>query len=204
MAKITNFIIHELIKHQNSDIAKSVLDLSDPLVMSLAEDILNIYRNKVNVIWGKFQSSGQFPRLLADYNDAYHQEGFYEVSTKAMDLLSDAISTTSGTGGYICFIEYQSKGDNRLLVAMIKNTDGIKLTNLKPEQEIHVDLSKLYQALDINVSYYLNNLGKTELKKSYIGFISKRGEPSGYFQLAFSCTDNITPSKAVKASPAAV
>jgi len=204
MAVISNFVIHELKKHEESDIAKDVLDLNEPLVLSLAEDILNIYRNKASVIWGKFRESGDFPKLLPEYNRSYAKKDFFKVSTESMGLLSTAINTTSGTGGYICFIEYQSKGDKRLLVAMIKNTDGIKLTDLKPKQDIHVDLSKLYQALDINVSYFLKNIGKTELKQSYIGFISKRGEPSGYFQIAFSCTDNITPSKAVRAAPAAL
>ena len=204
MAVISNFIIHELNKNEASDIASDVLDLSDSLVSSLAEDILDIYRNKANVIWGKFRQNGAFPKLLPAYNSSYKKDDFYDVSTKSMELLSEAINKTSGTGGYICFVEYQSKGDNRLLIAMIKNTDGIKLKDLKPEQDIHVDLSKLYQALDINISYYLDNAGKAKLKKSYIGFISKRGEPSGYFQIAFSCTDNITPSKAVKASPSAL
>jgi nucleoid-associated protein len=204
MAVISNFVIHELKKHEESDIAPDVLDLSEPLVLSLAEDILNVYRNKASVIWGKFRETGDFPKLLPKYDSSYTKKDFFKVSKESMDLLSESISSTSGTGGYICFVEYQSKGDNRLLIAMIKNTDGIKLTDLKPKKDFHVDLSKLYQALDINVSYYLKNIGKTELKQSYIGFISKRGEPSGYFQTAFSCTDNITPSKAVRAAPAAL
>ncbi|MCV5746779.1 nucleoid-associated protein, partial [Escherichia coli] len=68
-------------------------------------------------------------------------------------------------------------------------------TNLKPTSEVHVDLSKLHQAVDINMTGYFKSLN-TEYSKNYLSFIGK-GKHTDYFTSAFDCINKITPAKAV-------
>ncbi len=204
MENINRFIIHELVKYQEPNTADSLLDLGDDIVSGLAGDILSIYRKKVSVIYGKFRDSGAFPKDLNTYLNSVDDTNFINLTKLSMTSLADKMEGTSGTGGYICFIEYETNKGKRLLVSMIKNTAGVKLKKLKPEVDIHIDKSKLYQALDISISGYQEALRGKTLKDSYLGFISKSGEPSGYFQQAFSCTSNVVPSKAVKKTPPAL
>ncbi len=204
MATINRFIVHELIKNTEPDMAKVLLRLDNPLVLKLADDVVNVYKKKTAVMWGKFKNNGAFPLELQKLNKTDVSDAeFISLTDFVMQQLVLSMEHTSGTGGYICFIEYSSMKTHRLLVAMIKNTDGVKLTNLVPEEDIHVDISKLYQAIDINVLAYFASIGEGDVE-SYLGFISKQGEPSGYFNEAFSSTDNITPNKAVAKAPQAL
>ncbi|MCX9472804.1 nucleoid-associated protein, partial [Vibrio cholerae] len=91
--------------------------------------------------------NGDFPLKLKeldiDQTDEERNKTFLELTEKTMNSLYEEIVHTNSKGGYICFIEYKSFHDHRLMAAMITNTSGIKLTNLKPTSEVHVDLSKL-------------------------------------------------------------
>ncbi|GGI70200.1 hypothetical protein GCM10007978_05180 [Shewanella hanedai] len=202
---VSHFIIHELIKNQDPSMAPNLLDLEDPIVLGLAQDIADVYIKKTSVMWGKFRQGGAFPTELISYTESDSSDDqFTLLTSNSMTRLASNMSGTSGTGGYICFIEYNYRGCNRLLIAMIKNTKGVKLTDLIPQLNVHVDISKLYQALEVNVNNYQSSIGATSVIQSYLGFISKKGEPSDYFQSAFSCTDNVTPTVAVKKSPKAL
>ncbi|HGE6123334.1 TPA: nucleoid-associated protein, partial [Vibrio cholerae] len=152
---------------------------------------------------GQFKGNGDFPLKLKeldiDQTDEERNKTFLELTEKTMNSLYEEIVHTNSKGGYICFIEYKSFHDHRLMAAMITNTSGIKLTNLKPTSEVHVDLSKLHQAVDINMTGYFKSLND-EYSKNYLSFIGK-GKHTDYFTSAFDCINKITPAKAVNKAP---
>ena len=203
MAIIQRFVIHELFKDKKPDIAKELLDLENTIIHDLGKDLLKIKDNKTAVLWGKFNEGGDFPLKLKELTSKLIEEKkdtqFLELTTSTMNALYEKVVHTNSKGGYICFIEYKSYKDSRFMAAMITNTAGIKLTKLKPTKEIHVDLSKLHQAVDINASGYFKSLVE-DYKKNYLSFIGK-GKHTDYFTAAFDCIDKISPAKAVNKAP---
>lgn len=203
MAVIKRFVIHELFKDKAPDIAKGLLDLSNSIIVDLATQLIKIKDNRTAVLWGQFKESNDFPKGLTslekETNKVKRDSLFLNLTDETMQLLHEEISHTNSKGGYICFIEYESFKENRFMSVMIKNTAGIKLTNLKPTTEIHVDLSKLHQAIDVNVNGYLKSI-KGNYEKNYLSFIGK-GKETDYFAKAFGCINRITPAKAVNKAP---
>ncbi|EIW7863276.1 nucleoid-associated protein [Vibrio parahaemolyticus] len=203
MASIKRFVIHELFKDKNPDVASEILNLENDVILKLAKDLVKIKDNRTAVLWGQFKGNGDFPLKLKeldiDQTDEERNETFLELTEKTMNSLYEEIVHTNSKGGYICFIEYKSFHDHRLMAAMITNTSGIKLTNLKPTSEVHVDLSKLHQAVDINMTGYFKSLND-EYSKNYLSFIGK-GKHTDYFTSAFDCINKITPAKAVNKAP---
>lgn len=194
---VRRFVIHELIKNKAPKISPKLLDLENEFVAKLANNIVEVYHQKVNVVWGRFKPGGEFPAEVKKLADVKVGDGdFKKLAVFSMERLHVEMESTAGTGGYICFIEYKRQGCNYFMVAMIKNTDGIKLDGLVPIGDIHVDLARLYQAININFDLYFKSL-KEELNKSYLGFIGKKGDPSDYFTDAFSGTDKVNPVQAV-------
>ncbi|WP_332419018.1 nucleoid-associated protein [Vibrio metschnikovii] len=203
MASIKRFVIHELFKDKNPDVASEILNLENDVILKLAKDLVKIKDNRTAVLWGQFKGNGDFPLKLKelDIDQTYEERNktFLELTEKTMNSLYEEIVHTNSKGGYICFIEYKSFHDHRLMAAMITNTSGIKLTNLKPTSEVHVDLSKLHQAVDINMTGYFKSLND-EYSKNYLSFIGK-GKHTDYFTSAFDCINKITPAKAVNKAP---
>lgn len=203
MSLIKRFVIHELFKDKKPDVAKEILNLKNEIISNLAKDLVKIKDQRTAVLWGQFKGNGDFPAKLKvlddDQDGEKRNKDFLDLTEHTMNALYEEIVHTNSKGGYICFIEYTSNQYNRLMAAMITNTAGIKLTNLKPTSEVHVDLSKLHQAVDINITGYLKSL-EGDYKKNYLSFIGK-GKHTDYFTSAFDCINKITPAKAVNKSP---
>lgn len=205
---LNRFIIHQLVKGESEPrLAKETLDLNDDTISSLAEKILELFEKKTSVIYGIFRSKTQkFPlELKNSYQDKVSDDDFIALTESTMESMQLAMKNTAGTGGYITFIDY-SKGINQYLLAvMIKNTKAFQLENLKPKEASRVDTTKLYQAININVQGYIKTFKAKDDEeiRSYVSFITKANEPSGYFLDAFSCKANVTPSKATTAAPKA-
>ncbi|KAF7775072.1 nucleoid-associated protein [Pseudoalteromonas citrea] len=203
MSTIQRFVIHELFKGKVPDKASELLDLEHDIILDLAQQLLKVKDNRTAVLWGQFKSNADFPMNLKELNaelpESEQDKVFFDLTISTMDALYDEIVHTNSKGGYICFIEYKSFKDTRLMAAMITNTAGIKLTNLKPTKEIHVDLSKLHQAVDINVARYFLSL-KQGYTKNYLSFIGK-GKDTDYFANSFGCINKTTPAKAVAKAP---
>lgn len=203
MAVIKRFVIHELFKDKTPDTAKELLDLSNGIIHTLATDLVKTKDSRTAVLWGQFKGTGDFPSKLKELDNRLSEEKgntvFLDLSKSTMKSLYSEIVHTNSKGGYICFIEYESNRDCRVMAAMITNTAGIKLTKLKPTKEIHVDISKLHQAVDVNASGYFKSL-TGENNKNYLSFIGK-GKQTDYFTNAFDCINKITPAKAVHKAP---
>lgn len=206
-ANLSKFIIHELVKGESAPrLADEVLDLNQEVISSLAKQVIELFEKKTSVIYGVFKSSTQdFPNALSLSYQKNQNEDFISLTRSTMKSMQFAMSNTAGTGGYITFIEYSKGTIDYLLAVMIKNTKAFQLEKLKPKEAVRIDTSKLYQAININMPGYIKSLNKAadDGVRSYISFISKANEPSGYFLDAFSCKANVTPSKATAAAPRA-
>ncbi|APD87297.1 hypothetical protein BM527_15030 [Alteromonas sp. Mex14] len=205
---VSKFVIHELVKGEDEPrLASELLDVTDNVINDLAEEILELFDKKTSVIYGIFTSHNlKFPKSIKSYRDCGNQNtDFLTTSQETMRDMQLAMKNTSGTGGYITFIEYIKQNATYVIAVMIKNTKAFELKELKPKEATRVDTTKLYQAININIDSFIrqHQTQKQEDLKSYISFVSKAGEPSGYFLDAFSCKANVTPAKATASAPKA-
>jgi nucleoid-associated protein len=223
---LSRSIIHELVKEKKQkDIPQAapsfnegqLLDVESLPVTSLIDSIVKIYGTKGNSsAQGTFDLAGgfAFPHHLNKFIAG--EDDFLDFTKKAMQCLLNACRDINfATGGYIAFGHYISEvADNSdmLLIAMVKKRDGITLNNLVPETIQEVDLSKLHQAVRINISSYkewvLENEkadGAINPVNSYLSFVSPRNnkDASGYFVDAIGCTnavlDKVATSKVISA-----
>lgn len=200
MATLKRFIIHELFRDKDPDTAKELLDVNDEIIEKLGQDLIKIKEHRTAVLWGQFKENGDTSTKIREVyqsniptNAEELDNAFIDLSESAMTSLYNEIKHTNSNGGYICFIEYTSKLQERMLVAMITNTSGVKLKKLKPTRDLHVDISKLHQAVDISITGYLLSI-QDKNEKNYLSFIGK-GKHTDYFTNAFNCINKITPSK---------
>jgi nucleoid-associated protein len=203
-------IIHELIKEPAKKnipeirasvaFAPELLDVKDQATITLVESIQSLYGTKGNASSQgtfEFDESYNFPGQFSQFIDSEITEASFLTLTKRSmnNLRNTASSKNFATGGYIVFAYYTQNQKAFMLTAMVKKKNGIKLDHrFKPETIQEVDLSKLHQAIKVNVVNYLTAI---ECKKndlpysgSYLSFISpKSNTSSGYFISAFGCTD---------------
>ncbi|GGZ75263.1 nucleoid-associated protein [Paraglaciecola chathamensis] len=209
-------VIHELVKEpakgENNAIpasiieAEDLLDSADEPTIKLIESIQSLYGTKGNASsQGTFDSNGAytFPAEFNNYIDSNGEDNdFLKMTMNAMEnLVKEAKDENFATGGYIVFAFYSQNGEEFVLGAMVKKRDGITLKNLVPETVQEVDLSKLHQAVKVNLTRYLavkdaEEADDQDTYAPYLSFISPKlnKNAAGYFMSAFGCTDAI-PAK---------
>lgn len=221
-------VIHELIKERGATTAgeklrDELLDTSKPLVTRLASLLAGLLgRDQSEVYWGQFgdrRREGQFPGAVGTFSEEMTGARFFELSRIAMTELATLSAEESwATGGFIFFAAYELRNVDYLLVAMIKERDGIALTkDFEPEEINEVDLSKLHQAACINLQTYLatkqrgvdekgaNDVAADEgeevaRERTYLRFINRKGrdDVAGYFIKALGCEKGVSSARATK------
>lgn len=223
--EITNFVIHQIEKNeQGPKKAQQLLDLTKEVNSSLARDIVELYSEKTTIAYGRFSNLGHlFPRSFRENvinadKVTINSEQFYSVSCETVEEMSELMKATTGTGGYVAFITYKSAEKPFFISVLIKDTKAYEIENLEPTESFKVDISKLHQAVHININMMHSTLqaekeeenegeggaNKARAKPSYIGFLSKSSEPIEYFINAFSCRQHSDNSKASSNAPTAV
>lgn len=211
---INKVVIHELVKEQREDIKPShirdtVLDPNNDAVGKLVEGITSLYGRRNNSAhYGTFQTNearGIFPDPFETYaglNTPTNNQ-FLDLTNVAMRALyGKAMDQHLASGGYIIFADYSTDQHRYFLVAMIKQKDGLKLSNnLEPEELTELDLSRLYQAARINfsrLSMFLAANDRDRLDLSYLSFVSPSSgkTAAGYFVTALGCAKGTAPSRA--------
>jgi len=227
--QLESFVDEETIVYQ------TLFDESDVATVTLVEKINSLLGKKDNnVAWGTFKpknKQGDFPPTVDLFmQDQADPALFDSVSRIAIsELVKKAGSATFSTGGYYLFAQYSNAGSDLLLIANIKENDGLRLNkdSFRPEEVTGVDLSKVLQAARINLTRYalappvLSELDdgfdndsvvssdeKAEAEeRTYLCFISKgRGSSaSEYFVDALGCQHGvparIATTKAIDAIP---
>lgn len=212
--QLNKVIVHELIKEKSEDIQDSnyrdaVLNPGNEAVVKLVEGILKVYGTRYNSAhYGVFltnEGRGAFPDAFEEYKAIEESEDdeFITLTRTAMERLYDKASASHfATGGYIVFSDFTSQNERFFLIAMIKKTPGITLTEeLEPEELEQLDLSKLHQAARINFSK-LAAYDEAEIEErdglNYLSFISSASSKSasGYFVTALGCSPGTASGKA--------
>lgn len=202
---LNKVVIHELVKEQHqriqpSNMRTSVLLASSEPVLKLVTGVTSLYGKRNNSAhYGTFRSGegrGDFPdsfELFANLAGPTDQE-FIDISKTAMEaLFSKAESSHAASGGYMLFADYSNSQGRYFLVAMIKQKEGLTLSNrLEPEELTQLDLSRLYQAARISfgkLSAYLAANENDRHEINYLSFVSPSASKSaaGYFVTALGC-----------------
>jgi nucleoid-associated protein len=215
-------IVHKLIKEQHKefnhakpfDRRKNVLDRNNEIVIKLVTNIAALYGKKSNSPhYGIFKTDvtkrGPIPGLFDIYSDEtsgkLDDEKFISLSNEVMtELYREAKDRQASSGGYLLFADYLNNGNRFFIVAMIKQKDGITISqNLEPEELEHLDLSKLNQAARISFKRYSEYKTSSEEEKqelNYLSFVSPSNNQaaSGYFIAALGCDKGTASSKATK------
>lgn len=211
---LNKVVIHELVKTQHQQIQKSnirhsILQASNPVVSKLVAGVTSLYgKNNNRAHYGIFrmdEGRGAFPDVFEEYalDNNPNEDIFLEITKSAMTALyKEAASSTPASGGYILFADYSSQGGRYFLTAMIKQKDGLKISeDLELEELIALDLSKLHQAARINfgkLSSYLAAKPEKKMDLSYLSFVSPRmgKAASGYFVTALGCAQGAASARA--------
>ncbi|KXS34072.1 MAG: nucleoid-associated protein [Idiomarina sp. T82-3] len=208
-------VIHHLRKESKKPIEKPILrdatlNCESKAVRKLIDGVINLYGTKDNnAIFGTFAESpeekGFFPASFEKFRSSNQSEQqFIDMTVTAMrSLQSKARDVNFASGGYILFASYTSDNKPFLLIAMIKQRDGIQLNdNLEPIGIQELDLNKLHQAARINIERYLLH-GETQdidekEQLSYLSFVSPKTNQSasGYFIKALGCSGGVAASRA--------
>lgn len=215
MTTIHHVIIHELVKKQHkplqpSNMREEVLPREDANVIKLVHGVLDLYGKKANSAqYGRFadSKSGPFPSYYKNYYDlsAPEQSEFIRFTKETMEELERLVETkAAASGGYILFADIENEYGRTVLIAMLKNKAGLRLSaKLKPEELDHIDLSKLHQAAKINAHKYkkFHDADIEERSKiTYLSFVSPSTNQStaGYFIAALGCTKGTASATATK------
>lgn len=218
MSKLTlnRVVIHALNKEQHelikpSTIRKEALDSSKEPVIKLVSGVSALYGSKHNAAqYGTFKNDeymGRFPGVFLEYANIINpsEEQFLSVSAIAMkELFKKAADSTPSSGGYILFVDYNILQERYFLIAMIKQKDGISLSDeLEPEELTQLDLGRLNQAARINfgkLSEYRIANQKSQMDLNYLSFVSPQPgrTASGYFVTALGCARGATSSRATE------
>ncbi|MEI7167639.1 nucleoid-associated protein [Pectobacterium parmentieri] len=220
---IRHVIVHELIKEAKKPINHSnkfkfrdtVLDPNNNIVLKLVSEINILYGKKGNsAYYGVFKEEvterGPIPDAIEVYSTIPKSDTqqFIDLSVQIMQKLAlEADKQIWSSGGVIVFADYIKDSNHFLLITMIKQKEGIRLSSkLEPELLEQLDLTKINQAARINFDRFYQYQNSSAIDKndlSYLSFISTTAQQtaSGYFILALGCDKGITSNKATKSLP---
>ncbi|MBD9616747.1 nucleoid-associated protein [Pseudomonas sp. PDM07] len=215
---LVHVVIHSFEKEKGSngvDMSKNVIKpLFDPSIgtlTSLTEGINGLLGKKGNnVVWGQFSSDnreGLFPDGTQSFAQSITAANFEALTHIALnELIQQASVEIFATGGHTLFAYYMSDAIPFILVANIKQRDGLRLgPDYIPINSVDIDMSKVHQACRINLARYSESVfgldednEDSEADKTYLCFISKGrdSEASAYFIKALGCTPGVASTRA--------
>ena len=211
---INKVVIHELVKEQHQSIQPSnlraaALDPTNGIVLKLVDGITSLYGTRNNSAhYGTFRTgdgSGAFPGSFSTYTETATPDDaqFMTLTRVAMDeLYRKAESSQASSGGYILFADYSSAQSRFFIIAMIKQKEGIRLSEgLEPEELTELDMNRLYQAARVNfgkLSAYLAAPEADRPELSYLSFVSPNAgkTAAGYFVTALGCAPGAASARA--------
>ncbi|WP_333873423.1 nucleoid-associated protein [Methylobacter sp.] len=208
-------VIHELIKTAGTTVASvnpasTLLPATDEIVVKLISELDKLYGTKENTaVYGTFSrkdSTNQFAQYTDSFVDNKIESTFFGFSKQGADEIArESKGQQSATGGYLVFADYSnSSGQEFLLITMIKNKGAIRINEqLKLEDIIEIDLSKIHQAARINLDRFQKSkqpisalISEDDVTLNYLSFVSPRSnhEVSGYFIRGMDCVNGVSPT----------
>ena len=136
---LTHAVIHSFKKESGANpaeirMAPGLLDIADTTVADLASQLSQLLgKNENNVLYGQFSSGhreGLFPSAVKSLIGSVDDRMFEDLTHTAMrELATTAERKNFATGGYICFIHYESALKKFLLVAMVKERGAFSVND---------------------------------------------------------------------------
>lgn len=160
--------------------------------------------------YGIFSTKGVLGTFPVDFGTYYKypkpaDTEFLTVSENVMvDLRKSVLNNKPATGGYILFSDHEEKGKRFLIVAMLKDKAGLKMSDdLVPEELEHIDLNHLHQAARVSFNKYsefqdADEAGRAEI--NYLSFVSPASSKkvAGYFITALGCKKGTASAQATR------
>ncbi|MHA2729593.1 nucleoid-associated protein [Vibrio campbellii] len=184
---------------------------ADVNVVKLVSGVSDLYGKKNNAAqYGVFtskKSSGTFPSKFDSFAkmSTRTEADFLSLSTDTMTELERMVTGNSpATGGYILFADYESDGTEFLLIAMLKDRAGMKITDdLKIEELDHIELNHLHQAARISLDKYIDYQSATAVQRqemNYLSFVNPANNKTaaGYFITALGCSKGTALAEATR------
>ncbi|WP_426808009.1 nucleoid-associated protein [Pseudomonas sp. WOUb67] len=202
-------------------VRKQLFDPEKPTVISLAEGINSLLGKKGNnVVWGQFENNnrqGRFPATAEQFLGSLSAQDFESLTHIALEeLIEQAKTETFATGGHTLFAHYTSEAIPFVLIANIKQRNGLRLgPDYIPEESVDIDMSAVHQACRINLARLSEMISQPQDEdeadddgeesspdKTYLCFISKGrdSEASAYFIKGLGCAPGIASTRATSNS----
>lgn len=182
--ELLNIIFHKVKTKQHTtpviiEPRKEKLKLPDVRADNLVNSVLVNYDKESSLAYAGFVDSSLLPTQL----DKLLTESinFYDFSVAMLkQLRQEMIKVPASTGGYLTIAHYKSSNDERLLLLLLKDKEGIGISeNLDLEDVQILNLDKLHVAATINITSWKKG------KERYISFLKGKArdkEVVGYFK----------------------
>lgn len=228
--ELKHVVIHSFEKDKGTTVVDKSKTVLKPLfdhtigtLTSLTEGINSLLGKKGNnVVWGQFGSEnreGLVPERTEIFTKNINAANFEALTHIALtELVTQASEESFATGGHTLFAYYISDAIPFILIANIKQRDGLRLgPDYIPVNSVDIDMNKVQQACRINLARYSESLlpidevddddpANIDKDKTYLCFISKGrdSEASAYFIKALGCIPGIASTRATSNSIEAI
>ncbi|MEZ9182977.1 nucleoid-associated protein [Vibrio splendidus] len=182
--ELLNIIFHKVLTQQHKtpvDIKprEEELALPDVRANNLVDAVLASYDKESSLAYAGFVTDSLFPTKLDKF--LKNETSFYDFSCELLNQLrNEMVKVPASTGGYLTIANYESDNEQKLLLLLLKDKEGIGISNSLELEEVHtLNLDKLHVAATINITGWKNS------KDRYISFLKGRAreqEVVGYFK----------------------
>ncbi|HGS5217300.1 TPA: nucleoid-associated protein [Vibrio parahaemolyticus] len=182
--ELRNIIFHKVVTEQHKTPVEisprdEILALPDKRADNLINAVLVNYEKESSLAYAGFINESWFPTKLDSL--LIDGVGFYDFSVYVLkQLRQEMMKVPASTGGYLTIAHYELDGDEKLLLLLLKDKEGIGISKKLELEEVHtLNLDKLHVAATINITSW------KEGKERYISFLkgkAKDKEVVGYFK----------------------
>jgi len=185
--KIIHVAIHDLVKAADGfqvNLGQEGLRVSKT-TQRVIDDLYELYRRRTSKSHGKFSVNEDYSptqKHLRTYVDGGLSD-FSALTASMMETLRrQAGHKGAATGGHVFFSHFERESDQFLMVAIINDKLGARLTGELDVRDVeHLDMDGFRFAGRINISAW----GASE--ERYIGFLKGKGNVSDYFKEFLGC-----------------
>lgn len=201
--------VHTLNKDQHSSTAICTYSESLALINSSTERLITAiydkYKNKSGKGYGRFENddinypmSKLIPDYINDINNLNNSEDqstvFLELSINIINHLKARAETeTASTGGHVLISHIEVDNREHIIIAVITDTIGSAISNGQILDSVHVDLSSLKMAGNIDTTTMLSSP-----EDLYISFLKGNVNIAEYFKKFLGCNDTINDTDETK------
>ncbi|MBB4266682.1 nucleoid-associated protein [Roseospira visakhapatnamensis] len=188
--RIHHCAIHALRKEEGGHFVAAPVnaehDITDTVAW-LVDELTSEYAKRSNKAYGVFAvDEDQYPtqRQLRDYM-AGAAEDFGGLTARMMATLVDRAKGTAATGGYVIFVHFRQVETEALIVTIVNDKVGARLTGGRLNRTNYLDLGGFRFAGRVDITKWRAGGNR------YVDFLKGRGDISEYFQRFLGCDTTV-------------